>query len=43
MHETRVNDVRRVLEPMFMLFDFTQIDASVYEEIVRNFERGKVS
>ena len=43
MHETRVNDVRRVLEPMFMLFDFTQIDPSVYEEIVRNFEGGKVS
>jgi hypothetical protein len=43
MGETRVKDVRKVLEPMFMLFDFSQFDPSVYEEIVRNFERGKVS
>lgn len=43
MHETRVSDVHQVLEPMFMLFDFMQFDLSVYEEVVRNFERGKVS
>jgi hypothetical protein len=43
MHKTRVNDVRQVLEQMFVLFDFAQIDPSVYEEIVRNFERGRVS
>jgi hypothetical protein len=42
MSDTRVDDVRGILEPMFMLFDFTQFNASVYEEIVRNFESGIV-
>jgi hypothetical protein len=42
MKETRVDDVRKILEPLFMLFDFTQFDATVYEEIVRSFERGIV-
>lgn len=42
MNETRVNDVRKIMEPMFMLFDFQQFQESVYEEIVRNFERGIV-
>ena len=42
MSETRVEDVRKILEPMFMLFDFMQFSTSVFEEIVRNFERGVV-
>jgi hypothetical protein len=42
MEETRVEDVRRVVEPMSLLFDFTELQAGVYEEIVRNFERGVV-
>jgi hypothetical protein len=42
MKQTRVEDVRRILEPMFMLFDFFELNAKVYEEIVRNFENGKV-
>ncbi len=42
MHETRVEDVRNLLAPLFALFDFTQFDLSVYEDIVRNFERGRV-
>lgn len=40
MSETRVDDVRRIVEPMFMLFNFMQFNASVYDDIVRNFERG---
>jgi len=40
MSETRVDDVRKIVEPMFMLFDFMQFNAAVYDDIVRNFERG---
>jgi hypothetical protein len=40
MSETRVDDVRNIVEPMFTLFDFMQFNAAVYDEIVRNFERG---
>jgi TIR domain len=40
MGETRVDDVRNIVEPMFTLFDFMQFNAAVYEDIVRNFERG---
>ncbi len=42
MRETRVEDVRRVLEPMFMLFDYMQFNVDVYEDIVRSFEIGRV-
>ena len=42
MGETRVDDVRKILEPMFMLFDFMQFNSAVYDDIVRNFERGIV-
>jgi hypothetical protein len=42
MDATRVDDVRKILEPMFMLFDFKQFGTKVYEEIVRNFEQGIV-
>jgi hypothetical protein len=40
MSETRVDDVRKIVEPMFMLFDFMQFNAAIYDDIVRNFERG---
>lgn len=40
MNQTRVDDVRKLVEPMFMLFNFMQFNASVYDDIVRNFERG---
>ena len=43
MQETRVEDVRKILEPMFMLFDFMQFNVEVYEDIVRSFENGRVS
>jgi hypothetical protein len=42
MKQTRVDDVRKILEPMFMLFDFFELNVRVYEEIVRKFEGGKV-
>jgi hypothetical protein len=42
MSETRVDDVRKIVEPMFMLFNFMQYNVAVYEDIVRNFERGIV-
>jgi TIR domain len=40
MSETRVDDVRKIVEPMFMLFNFMQFNADVYDDIVRSFERG---
>jgi hypothetical protein len=40
MSETRVDDVRKIVEPMFMLFNFMQFNVAVYDDIVRNFERG---
>lgn len=43
MQETRVEDVRKILEPMFMLFDFMQFNTEVYEDIVRSFENGRVN
>ncbi len=42
MSETRVDDVRAILEPMFILFNFMEFNVSVYDDIVRNFERGIV-
>jgi hypothetical protein len=42
MSETRVNNVRNILERMFMLFGFMEFNVTVYDEIVRNFERGIV-
>jgi hypothetical protein len=41
IHETLVADVQRLLEPMFMLFEFSQFDESVYTDIVRRFENGE--
>jgi len=40
MSETRVDDVRKIVEPMFMLFNFMQFNTVVYDDLVRNFERG---
>jgi hypothetical protein len=42
MSETRVGDVRKILESVFMLFGFMEFNISVYDDIVRNFERGIV-
>jgi hypothetical protein len=40
MNETRVGDVKNIVEPMFMLFEFMEFNTAVYDDIVRNFERG---
>ncbi|PDT73634.1 toll/interleukin-1 receptor domain-containing protein [Bradyrhizobium sp. C9] len=42
LHKSRVDDVRKILEPMFMLFDFMQFTDEVYEDIVRSFEDGRI-
>jgi len=43
MKQTLVEDVRKLLEPLFMLFEFQSFDESVYTDIVRRFERGESS
>lgn len=43
IHETLVADVQRLLEPMFMLFEFSQFNESIYTDIVRRFEKGESS
>lgn len=43
MRDTLVEDVQRLTEPLFMLFDFQQFERSVYENIVRKFEQGQVT
>jgi hypothetical protein len=42
MKQTRVDDVRKLLKPMFMLFDFQEFSAEVYDDIVRGFEKGEM-
>ena len=37
-----VDHVIAVLSPMFMLFDFKEIDRSVYVDIVTKFQQGKI-
>ncbi|MEV8472395.1 toll/interleukin-1 receptor domain-containing protein [Ralstonia sp. UNC404CL21Col] len=41
--ETIVDDVRRIVEPLFLLFEFQEFGAEIYEDIVRRFIRGEVS
>ncbi len=43
IRDALVADVRRILEPMFMLFDFSEFSEGVYEDIVRRFEKGEVT
>lgn len=43
MRETLVDDVRRIVEPMFMLFDFQEFSEPIYTDIVRRFEKGETS
>jgi hypothetical protein len=38
-----VDLVQRITDPLFMIFDFFQIDKSILEEIVNNFVDGKVT
>lgn len=43
MHETLVDDVRRIVEPLFMLFEFQEFGEAIYTDIVRRFEMGETS
>ncbi|MBC7490457.1 MAG: toll/interleukin-1 receptor domain-containing protein [Glaciimonas sp.] len=43
IHTALVDEVRRVCEPMFMLFDFQELAPQVYEDIVRRFEAGEAT
>lgn len=43
MRETLVDDVRRLVEPMFMLFEFQEFTPEIYNDIVRRFEKGETS
>ncbi|MCC2642551.1 MAG: hypothetical protein K0S45_2964 [Nitrospira sp.] len=43
MRETLVDDVSRIVEPMFMLFEFQEFAESIYTDIVRRFEKGETS
>ena len=41
INDTLVADVQRLLEPMFMMFEFTKFTDNVYLDIVRRFEKGE--
>lgn len=41
--KTLVENVKRITEPLFMLFDFSQFAPEIYEDIVRRFEQGEVT
>lgn len=43
MRETLVDDVRRVIEPLFLLFEFQEFGEAIYTDIVRRFENGQTS
>lgn len=43
MQETLVDNVRRIVEPMFMLFEFQEFGEAIYTDIVRRFEKGETS
>lgn len=38
-----VEDVHKILDPLFMLFDFMKFDDKVYEEIVTEFVKGRAT
>lgn len=41
IRETIVDDVRRLLAPMFMLFDFREFNEGIYRDIVTRFVNGQ--
>ncbi len=43
IRETLVENVQRLVAPMFMLFEFQEFADSVYMDIVRRFEKGETS
>lgn len=38
-----VENVKRILSPLFLLFDFQEFSDAIYQDIVRRFEKGEVS
>ena len=38
-----VENVKRILSPLFLLFDFEEFSDPIYQDIVRRFEKGEVS
>jgi hypothetical protein len=38
-----VEEVQRVCAPMFILFNFQEFASTIYEDIVRRFEKGEVT
>ncbi|OWU65634.1 MAG: hypothetical protein CBB60_003665 [Armatimonadetes bacterium Cent15-Ar3] len=43
MRDALVNDVRKIVEPLFMLFEFQEFGEAIYVDIVRRFEKGETS
>ena len=43
MKNSLVDDVRRIVEPLFMLFEFQEFQEGIYTDIVRRFEKGETS
>ena len=43
MQDSLVNDVRKIVEPLFMLFEFQEFGEPIYVDIVRRFEKGETS
>jgi len=43
MKQTLVDDVRKLLESLFLLFEFQSFNESIYRDIVRRFEGGETS
>ena len=43
MRRELVDNVRKITEPLFMLFDFKEFSEKVYSDIVRRFEAGEVT
>ncbi len=43
MDQHLAENVHRITESLFMLFDFAEFTSPVYEEIITNFQRGRVT
>ncbi len=43
LRDSIVANVRKIAEPLFMLFDFMEFDTKVYEEIITNFVNGRAT
>ena len=43
LRDNIIADVRKIVEPLFMLFDFMEFDTKVYEEIITSFVKGRAT